>query len=317
MSKIPKLLIVSGVAIAIIAGIIWVYKNKQQSSLTENFAFRQDTHQAGFGVDAARIDSQITLKIPEGKAQEIYQYVRDTYSGQQQILNEKFPLLKLTGEPQIDISEFTDKYFDTSNLNLHKQQNSVRYRKRVNTTNPEDQKSGRELIQVKATPPGQFDMRAEIKFSVENNASINNRTPIIQLVEKKQQDDFVKALTGAGIDPTQLRHTLTIAQTRSRVYLDSNGQNILSFSVDQGSGQLLWATGTFSSMDVGLTEIAYTEADEKKRELFKQLRAVVIEDLRQHFPELTVETDDKYNLVLNQLKTKIPGLEMLIKLHIV
>lgn len=270
---------------------------------------------SGFGSDKARIDSQITLRIPEHQADAVYKYLRDKYTGKT-VTMENLSGVRLIGQEMSDVSVFTDEYFDTPNLDLYRNKNSTRYRLRINTTHSQDRKSGRQLVQVKVTPPGQFDMRNELKYKVKRTAQNNrdNREPFVKFIVGSQRADFIEAFAKAGIDAYSLQHILTITQTRSRVYVNWEDKSIVSFSVDQGSARILWARGKFASVDVGLVENTYTEADEPKRKIMWQIRDAMIKDLVEKFPGLTVNSDSKYSLVLGEIIKHIGYVPTLIKL---
>ncbi len=283
--------------------------------------FNQDSHDStGFGIDAARVDSQITLKIPDGKAPEVYRYLVTTYVENDEFLKKAFPKLDIEGQKRTDISNFVDEYFDTPDLALYAGQNSVRHRSRTNTTDPTDRKSGRELVQLKVTPPGRFDLRTELKFDVEENPkleTVDDRHPLIKLVNDKQRADFKDALTTVGINPYSLRRVITNKQVRSRVYINLDKKNILSFSVDEYGARVLFAKAGASSVDVGLVENAYTEADATTRQEMQDIRNVMLKDLKEKFPELSQNEDEKYAILINQLTKKVPLFRLLVKLHIV
>lgn len=264
----------------------------------------QAPHAAGFGSAAARIDSQITLKIPEGHADTVYNYLKNKYSPGKIVTMEQSPGVRLVGQEMSDVSVFTDRYFDTPNLDLHKNRNSVRYRSRINTTHTQDRKSGRELVQIKVTPPGQFDLRNELKFKVRRGGEEifrEGRNPFVRIISGEQRSDFKDVFLKASIDPYALQHIFTVTQTRRRVYVNWDEKNIASFSVDSGDARILWARGTFASVDVGLVEKAYTEADESKRKIMWQIRAAMVEDLVKQFPDVTVNSESKYSIVLSQI----------------
>src|SRR5262245_5270056 len=284
------------------------------------FAPNQEQHQSqGYGAQGARVDSQITFRIPNGQANAVYEYLKGKYVGQTGILKEQFPELNRSGKAGEDVSIFTDEYWDTPTLDLFKTLNSTRHRTRVNTTNPEDRKSGRELVQMKITPPGQdsaFTHRSEYKYKVKRSKkreTIDDMHPLIQLVEKSLREDFKKVFRDAGVDPYSLKHVFTIRQTRSRGYYYWDDANIMSFSVDEGCAGVLWAKGCFASVDLGLVEIAYTEAEEAKREKMWEIRDAVIEDLLAHYPDLTQTTNSKYGIVLTQLMQQIPFIPVLFR----
>jgi len=89
--------------------------------------------------------------------------------------------------------------------------------------------------------------------------------------------------------------------------------NIFSFSVDEGSARVLWAKGSFSSVDLGLVEIAYTEANEARREQMWAIRDAIVDDLLRRFPALAQNDDSKYSIVLAQLVQKLPLLPWMIR----
>jgi hypothetical protein len=100
------------------------------------------------------------------------------------------------------------------------------------------------------------------------------------------------------------------------VYINWDETNILSFSVDQGGADILWAKEKFSSVDVGLVEVAYTEADKEKRDTMWRIRDALVKDLTEHFPELTVNSEAKYQIILRGLIKQISLIPILEKFKI-
>jgi len=283
-----------------------------------DFAINQEQHASrGFGAESARVDSQITFQIPDGQARVVYEYLKSKYVGQTGILKEQFPELNLHGKTMSDVSLFTDEYYDTPTLSLYKTTNSTRHRTRINTTDPDDRKSGRELVQMKLTPPGQFTLRSEFKYKVKyptgKRKTLDDLHPLIRMIDKSQRQDFKRVFVDAGIEPHSLKHIFTIHQTRSRVYIDWDATNIISFSVDEGSARILWAKGSFASVDLGLVENEYTEADEPRRKKMWEIRDAMVQDLREHFPGLTQTSNSKYGIVLTQLMRKLPVIPALFR----
>jgi hypothetical protein len=284
---------------------------------TPGALFNQDPHQSrGFGTEAARVDSQITLRIPQNRAAEVYAYLRRVYADGDEKLRAQFPDLRLRAEKKIDVSEFTDVYFDTPELGLFGTQNTIRHRSRVNTTNPDDRKSGRQLVQIKSTPSGRFDLRTELKFEVNPSQKFNDATdahPLFRLVDRSQREDLQDAIRKMGVPPFTLRPSITIRQIRSRVYIYWDNKNILSFSVDEYRSRILWASAEASSVDVGLVENVYTEASETQRRQLWAIRDFMVTDLRKAFPDLEQNSTEKYSIILSQLLEKVPGLRFLIR----
>ncbi|MFA6215749.1 MAG: hypothetical protein WC768_04225 [Patescibacteria group bacterium] len=320
MNKKLKLVLSVSIFLLLLLGVFYYLWAQQPGSDQKiNNPFDQSSHSSeGFGTNAARVDSQITLNIPQGKAQEVYDYLRNTYVKSNEKLSQAFPELNLKGEQRDDISIFTDDYFDTASLDLYKNNNSARHRLRINTTDPTDAKSGRELVQIKVTPPGQFDTRTELKFQTQaidqSSNDFNDRIAPIGFVASNQRTDFKNSFNAIKVDPYQLRHILTNTQKRSRVYLDWDGTNFFSFSVDEGSTNLLWAKANITSIDLGLVENVYTEADSAKRKTLEDIRNFLLQDLKEHFPELTENSLEKYVILLDELAKQIPYLKFFIRI---
>jgi hypothetical protein len=323
-SRFRKAVLIGVLSVAgLVAGYHWAadfyYPVVHADVADPQFAVNQDPHAArGYGLDSARVDSQITLRIPTQDVDAVYGYLRDKYVGKSGLLQERFAGAAIRGQDTSDVSVFTDEYFDTPALDLYCWKNSARHRTRINTTDPNDRKSGRSLVQMKVTPPGKFTMRTELKYEVREPSkpsskltNPDNAHPLIGLIPKSQRDDFKQAFLDAGIDPYSLRHVFTISQTRKRGYINLGDKNILSFSVDEGSAGILWTSGGFASVDFGLVEIAYTEADAATRKLMWDIRDAMISDLKRRFPALVQNDDSKYSIVLDQLMRQlrvIPGL---------
>ena len=313
------------VLFSLLSGDACLYAQQSAKPIGSKPLFNQETHEAkGYGTNAARVDSQITLKIPEGKAQEVFSYIKETYAGNNDLLKNAFPALDLKGQEKIDIIEFTDEYFDTPNLDLYRNKNSVRHRHRLNTTDPNDRKSGRELIQMKVTPPGRFDMRTELKFKVEKKLKnqlkrkdLDNNNQLLRFVNINSRANFKDALTKVGIDPYSLRLIITNHQRRSRVYVNWGNENTFSFSVDEYEATLLGLKASACSVDVGRCEKPYTAANEAKRKVMRDVTDFMVADLKTHFPELEQNNEDKYNILLHQILAQLPCLEFLIKWNLI
>jgi hypothetical protein len=324
MNPVAKAAAAAISAAAVLALASWLaYPSVQIDDVAEVMAqqISQETKAAkGFGSDQSRVDSQITLAIPAGRAQDVYQYLKGKYVAQDRLLEDQFPGARLSGKQMSDVSQFTDRYFDTPSLDLYRHKNSCRYRKRINTTHPDDRKNGRELVQMKVTPPGKFDLRNELKYEVKRSTrskTIDDVHPVLQLIDKDLRADFRQVYAAAGIDAYALRHIFTIEQTRSRGYLDLNGKNFMSFSVDEGAAWSLGSRGVFASVDLGLVEVAYTEADAATRKQMWEIRDAIVADLLRQFPDLRQNSDSKYAIVLDQLMRKIPVLPLLLRLRLV
>jgi hypothetical protein len=276
--------------------------------------FDQDTHSSAksHGTEGARVDAQITLNIPVEHAQEVYHYLRATYADSDAFVKKNFPGMALKGQTRVDISKFMDEYYDTPNFDFYKNNSSIRHRKRESTTDETDRKSGRELVQIKYTPPGRFEHRTEVKFNVEPSAEPG----VAGLVQEDQREDFKRAIAKIGFDAATLKHVLTNHQTRSRVYVDWDGKGFISMSTDEYVAGFLWAEARLASVDIGLQENDFTEADDAKRQKMWETRDVMIKDLLRQFPYLTQNSDEKYSLLVSKL-AEDPWYKLFGKLHLV
>lgn len=315
---IPVAALVAGAAALVLGGRYYYPEIPEDGEGSARMTVNQERHEAtGFGLDSARVDSQITFRIPNGEADAVYAYLREKYVGKPSLLQKQFPALSIRGQDMSDWSKFTDSYYDTPTLDLFRNKNSARHRTRLNTTNPDDRKSGRELVQMKVTPPGQFTMRNELKYKCDAPKKIKDRDdlhPLIRLIERDQRADFKRVFVDAGLNPYQLMHVVTIEQMRRRGYIDLDGQNILSFSVDTGSGGIWWTTGEFASVDFGLVEVAYTEANDERRKQMWAIRDAVVADFVHRFPAAVQTTRSKYQIVLEQLMPALPLIPLMIRI---
>lgn len=315
MNKNKIIILAISLIFVLTGGVILLYNidpDKKNNVNVPVTSVSQDAHASGFGSEGARVDSQITLAMPDNKVDEVYQYLRDTYGTHDNLLKNAFPDLDLNGQSQEDVSEFVDDYYETPDFDFFHSMSSVRHRHRSNLVNPEDVKNGRELIQVKTTPFGRFDLRTEVKFLVQPLK--DDIHPLVGIVDDKQRTDFKNVLTNIGINPYNLRHIFSLRQVRRRVYLNWGTENFFSFSVDTGEARMLWGVGKFASVDLGLVEKVYTPAGVEKREKMVEIKNFILKDLQDHFPYLAQNSDDKYNIIINQLSSQIPKFKLLFKL---
>src|SRR5262245_47611591 len=69
----------------------WVCYPTVDADDTAQFNVYQNQHEAhGFGASEARVDSQITLRIPTGQAEAVYDYVVAKYQGKTDLLKDRF-----------------------------------------------------------------------------------------------------------------------------------------------------------------------------------------------------------------------------------
>lgn len=271
------------------------------------------------GLEGVRTQNDLVITFPNDKADEIWKYLKDKYSTHNEFLKQKFPGYNFT--VAIEEDNFSDDYFDNNNLDLFNKQNSVRHRFRTSLTNPDDRKSGRELMQMKLSHDvNNAIVRDQLKWNltIKTNQGKNIATPedasaLISLIKPNQRTDFENAVYKLAIDPFKLKKILTIQQRRRRLYVSWEGQSIVTLSVDEGTSKLLWSTAKFSEMEQQLSEIAYTQADNATQKAEIEIRAAIVDDLQQKFPFIKRSGEPKYNTVFNFFEKRIPFLRTLIK----
>lgn len=270
------------------------------------------------GQEDVRIEDDFNLAYPSGKSDEMVAHLRQRYIDDQSFVKELGPnFTSAYGD-----EDFVDTYFDTPKLDLYNRKAGLRYRLRTNRVDPEDRKSGRELVQLKLSGTDKFqdqgntDSRNEIKFDVERASSGNladDRNPVISLIAPDMREGFKELIRELGLDPHDLRPILTIEQHRRRVYLNRDGETFISFSVDDARTQLWWAGSSFSQMEVELNELAYTAADAALKERMQKIREEMIADLREHFNYLQDDQTVKYTKMFDLLDARLPWMKFLIR----
>jgi cation diffusion facilitator CzcD-associated flavoprotein CzcO len=111
----------------------------------------------------------------------------------------------------------------------------IRHRRRYFPDNPDAEKHGRELIQMKLSFDDDGVNRAEIKFPVKYYRS--KKTPadyhsLLGIVDRNQRPALIARIVDLGIPVNDLRPTLTLSQTRRRVYISRDGNAFATITLD-------------------------------------------------------------------------------------
>jgi adenylate cyclase class IV len=259
-----------------------------------------DAH--GFGVP--RTEQEERLAIPVEKVQEVWSYLQNRYVTDIEHLQKMDPLFSSYASEE----DFSDTYFDTSKRQLLQMQGGVRHRKRINLTNPEDPKSGRELIQLKVSGVSNNQLeRGEMKFEVkyyDNKKSIDDLHPMLGIVKRSQRDQLKSELTRLGLDPYDMSPVLTIKDRRRRVYILKDKKPFISISLDHATSEVGGKKAEFAEVEEELNEIAFTEASAETKQYMESINAIIINDLKEKFPDIKQDLTPKYNRVYKQLETK-------------
>lgn len=267
------------------------------------------------GFDNLRIEQEEKLFVPLEIADEVWSYIESRYVEDKAHLAELDPRFSSS----YGVEDFTDVYFDTPGLDLLARQSGVRHRTRVNISNPDDRKSGRELMQMKFNGISENPLeRGEVKFGIEHRRprTPEDSHPMLGIVKEDHRPLFKKRLVDWGLDPQAMRPVLTVRDMRHRVYVLRDGQPFLSISFDRASSRLLWAETHFVEIEPELNEIAFTDADPQTRRYMESILAAIVGDIRAKYPQIQSNLTPKYNKSFAGLEARIPFLRTLVRLHL-
>jgi hypothetical protein len=268
------------------------------------------------GFDNMRIEQEEKLLVPMEIADEVLAFLKRRYVEDTARLAELDPRFGASFQEE----DFTDVYFDTPSLQLLALESGVRHRTRVNLTNPEHRKSGRELMQLKYNNISSNALeRGEVKFAIERKRRPGNPEdahPMLGIVQDSHRAPFKKRLVEWGLDPQAMRPILTVRDLRTRVYITKEGQPFLSISFDQARSQLLWAETHFVEIEPELNEIAFTDADPEARRYMESILTAIVNDIRATYPQIQSNLHPKYNKSFSALEAQIPFLRTLVRAHL-
>ncbi len=254
---------------------------------------------------SVRLENEDKLAIPLEKSGEVWNYLQKHYVEDIAGLAALDPKFSSYSSDEY----FVDTYFDSSDLQMLKRQSGVRHRQRTNETNPDDRKSGRELVQVKLKDINDNDLvRGELKFQVEYPTRIKSADdahPLIGLVTRSERERFKETIRGLGLDPYGMKPIVTFEQHRKRVYLLRSEKPFLSFSLDEVTATRFWANISFTELEPELNEITYTEADVVTRKYMEDVNAKIIEEILKTFPYVHRDLTPKYGKVFSHLGNKL------------
>ena len=277
------------------------------------FAEEEDMSAAGF--DSERIEQEDKLWVPVEKADQVWQFLENRFVKDTAYIKGLDPRF----ETYWHLEEFWDTYFDTPSFQLLSQQNGVRHRKRINHSDPDHRKSGRELMQIKVNSISANPLeRAEIKYAIEYPSRINTkdeRHPMLGIVKEAHREGFKKRLTGLGIDPYAMRPIVTVHDNRSRIYFTREKKPFMSISMDRCDASLLWAKYQFIEIEPELNEIGFTDADPETRRYMEKILADIVREIQTEFPFIKRELTPKYGKSFHAMEERIPGLRQLVKVN--
>ena len=273
----------------------------------------QEDETDAHGYDKLRIEQEDKLLVPLEIKEEVWNWLRQRYAEDQAYLAELDPRFTASWSEEL----FTDTYFDTPSMQLYAMKSGVRKRHRVNLSNPEDVKSGRELMQIKLNDlSDNVRERGEIKFDIEypfNPTSEEDRHPMLGMVKPDHRELFKKRLSELGLDPMSMKPVLTVVDTRRRIYLKIDGKPFMSISHDNAKSDLWWGHGEVCEIEPELNEIGFTEADAETRAYMETVLDKVVADILTQFPAIQRDLTPKYNKFFDRLEDDVPFLRTLVK----
>lgn len=264
-----------------------------------------------------RIENEDKLVIPRDKTEEVWNYLLDRLVNNKEFIQSLDAGLYSYWQDEL----FTDVYFDTPELAMFHSQSGVRHRKRVNLTDPNNRKHGRELMQVKLNNiDGNEFNRGELKFDIDYPTKIKTADDIhavIGIIKNSDREPFKKIVSDLGIDPRSLRKILTNEQRRRSIYIPRNGEQFISIRLDECSSDLLWSKWRHVELEPELNEIPYTEGDEAQKAYMENINKTIIEDILKRFPYIRRDLTPKYNKAFQHFQSNIPLLNFWIKHRII
>lgn len=275
----------------------------------------QESEFSARGFNVLRIEQEDKLTVPPGQAAAVWNFLHD------------YLVKDTTALKQLDpnftsfyyVEDFTDTYYDTPDLQMLAKQGGVRHRRRVNLSNPNDRKSGRELMQIKLNniTGNQLD-RGELKYTIEYPQEIKTAEdthPLLGIVKPSHREDLKQQLAKLGVEAYAMRPILTIRDLRKRVYIYRNKKPFMSISHDSVTSEMMWAKFAIVEIEPELNEIGYTEADSTTRARMEAIGTRISDMLMAKFPELKRELTPKYGKAFNAFEDQIPFLRFLVKMN--
>lgn len=266
------------------------------------------------GAPLPRIEQEDKLYVPADKIDEVWTWLYDNYVKNTETLKALDPLFTSYSDQE----NFSDTYFDTPDLQLLGKKFGIRHRWRSNLTNPEDAKSGRELVQIKvsAITDNPLD-RGEFKYEVRSQINYKmpeDNHPLFSLLKYADREDFKKRVESLGIaNPYDLKPILVVNDWRRRIYFNKSDKPFFSFSLDSVSSQMFGVQVSFVEIEDELNEVTYTEADAATRYYMQSIRIKTRNEIMAKFPYIKEDLTPKYNKSFDRLENKIPFIRFWIK----
>jgi hypothetical protein len=265
------------------------------------------------GYNRLRVEQESKLLVPLERAEEVWKFLHDRYGMDSAALKQLDPLFASYCTDE----QFIDTYFDTPDLKLLAMESGVRHRRRINLTNPDDRKSGRELMQIKVNDLSRNALeRGEIKFEIKrpaNKQSPEDNHPMLGMVKSSQREEFIQRLKEMGLEPFSMKPVLTVLDFRKRIYIARDRKPFMSLSFDTASSGMWWAETKFVEIEPELNEIVFTAADPATKQYMETILHTITSEIQQHFPFIENNLTPKYNKSFHKLEAQLPFLRFLVR----
>ncbi len=238
-----------------------------------------------------RVESEYKLDLPPHLVDELWTFMTDTFA--HQILTHYDSSLTSAVSDEF----FVDVYFDTPRRDLAFRQMGLRYRKRYLADT-----LSKELVQLKL-PLGDSTgvARTEMKFRIYRKVKKGDRRalhPFWRLIRPADRAELSRELIYYGVEAEELQVALTLEQRRRRLYIQKNGDPLITLTLDEVRHRA-WPKVGFAELEMELNELRYTAASPQERQLMENLNRQFKREISKRFPEIRQDQRPKYNKLLS------------------
>jgi len=228
------------------------------------------------GTADLRIEQEDKLLVPLDQAEEVWRFLHGW------LVEDAEALASLDPDFSSRASEerFSDTYFDTPTLTLLARDDGVRYRHRLNLTDPDE--------------------------------PVDLSLPLLAIARGSEREALRARLMEMGLDPVDMRAIFTIRDLRRRIYISRGVTPFLSVSHDHVTVKKLWASVEFVEIEPELNEVTYTAADSATRAYMAGIGKRISDEILTRFPDVRRDLTPRYGKVSAALERSIPGFRTLV-----
>lgn len=257
------------------------------------------------------------LLVPIDQADRVWNFLYNEYVLSRDQITKLDPLLTSS----VSEEDFIDVYFDTPDLKLLEQQDSLRYRSRSNQVSASDFETEQEVIQLEINDLSNNPLdEDEIRFPVVTNPDNTiiggkKRSFLMGIIKKSQWGNFEEQFNKLNIDPYSLNEIFTINDFEKIIDISRADQPFITIFFDHAISYLGKDKVEFFKIEPELNEIIYSQADPALRQYLEKLNAAIINNIKQKFPEIKTDLTPKYNKAFAQFEAEIPLFRFLVAIN--